>query len=385
MKLFLPSGPEVWKFFLRDVIVSSGFFIRMTGTIPNIELRFYLLQDPLDNGQQPYYAFTRIPDLMSIVPNLFDVEHEWRFEHKILTGDPDGYAETEIYCDNVLLKREKINLPGTSSAQKLIGFNQGTGPDNIYSLQLGNIGTKVSYIIINEKPLLLPPPPTLLEVDFLQNSQNRFQSLGLADSVVTTSSQSFNFNADNQLVTLSDGFFITIKPSNWGALVPAIQNSFQLKLKLFLPLGDAIYMFQLEDAGDLYSGPSIRLFGSYTSPELRCLLKQERSVNGNGNYSYYLYMSITNIISLVPNLFNVEHEWRFESKKLIGDPDGYAEAGIYCDDVLLKREKINNVTTGTEQRAIGFNQGTGVGNRYNLLLGKSGTKVSHIIINGEPV
>jgi hypothetical protein len=153
MKLFLPSGPEVIKLFLRDVLVDSGFFIRMSGTIPNIELRFYLLQDPGDNGGQSYYAFTEITDLMSIVPNLFDVEHEWRFEHKILTGDPDGYAETEIYCDDVLLKREKINLSGTSSIQKAIGFNQRTGPNNSFSLRLGNIGTRVSHFIINEKPV----------------------------------------------------------------------------------------------------------------------------------------------------------------------------------------------------------------------------------------
>jgi hypothetical protein len=125
----------------------------MSGNIPDIELRFYLLQDTLNNGDQSYYAFTLIPDLMSILPDLFDVEHEWRFEHKILTGDPDGYAETEIYCDDVLLKREKINFSGTGSAQKLIGFNQGTGPDSIYSLRLGNIGTKVSYFIMNEKPV----------------------------------------------------------------------------------------------------------------------------------------------------------------------------------------------------------------------------------------
>ena len=151
----------------------------------------------------------------------------------------------------------------------MIGFNQGSGPDNIYSLRLGSIGTRVSYFIMNEKPLPPPPQLSLLEVDFLQNSQNRFQSLGLANSVVTTSSQSFNFNAENQLVTLSDGFYLTIRPTNWGALVPAIQNSFQLKLKLFLPSGDAVNMFWQTDAGDANSGLNIRLFGSYANPELR--------------------------------------------------------------------------------------------------------------------
>ena len=112
---------------------------------------------------------------------------------------------------------------------------------------------------------------------------------------------------------------------------------------------------------------------------------QERGVNGNGAYSYYTYFTITNLIALVPNLFDVEHEWRFEYKKLIGDPNGYAEARIYCDDVLLKYQKINNATTGDAQRAIGFNQGSGVDNRYNLLLGETGTKVSYNIINEKPI
>jgi len=96
-------------------------------------------------------------------------------------------------------------------------------------------------------------------------------------------------------------------------------------------------------------------------------------------------MAISNIISLVPNLFDVEHEWRFEHKILIGDPDGYAEEEVYCDDVLLKRQKFNNTTTGEAQKAIGFNQGSGADNRYNLFLGNTGTKVSHIIINEKPI
>jgi hypothetical protein len=153
MKLFLPSGPENQQLLLRDVVVGSGFLIRMSGTIPNIELHFYLLQMDTPNEGQPYYAFTLIPDLMSVVPNLFDVEHEWRFEHKNLVGDPDGYVEQEIYCDDVLLKREKINFTGTSSAQKAIGFNQGTAPENYFSLRLGSIGSRVSYFIMNEKPV----------------------------------------------------------------------------------------------------------------------------------------------------------------------------------------------------------------------------------------
>jgi hypothetical protein len=138
MKLFIPSGSDYWKLFLRDVVGNSGFYIRLIGVIPDIELEFILFQDPGDNGNsgQPYYARTEIPDVMSIVPNLFDVEHECRFEHKILTGDPHGYVEQEIYCDDVLIHRAKSNSQYTGEAQKAIGFTQEIGPDSIYSLQL---------------------------------------------------------------------------------------------------------------------------------------------------------------------------------------------------------------------------------------------------------
>jgi hypothetical protein len=161
-------------------------------------------------------------------------------------------------------------------------------------------------------------------------------------------------------------------------------------LKLFLPLGPAVNKFWLTDpgltdAGNARSGPNIRLFGSNENPELRFLLMQERGVNGNGAYSYYIYMAIYNIISLVPNLFDVEHEWRFEHKILTGDPDGYTESEIYCDDVLLKSQKFNNASTGEAQRAIGFNQETEYDHKYNLLLGNTGTKVSYVTINEKPV
>jgi hypothetical protein len=230
---------------------------------------------------------------------------------------------------------------------------------------------------MNKKPL------PLFEMNFIENGQS-LQSSGQAESVITVSSQSFNFNADNQFVTLSDDVSIIMKPKNWDALVPAIQASLQIKLKLFLPSGPVVNKFWLTDAVNR-SGPNIRLFGSNTNSELRYLLMQERNVNGNGAYSYYTYLSIVNIISLVPNLFDVEHEWRFEHKILIGDPDGYTEAEVYCDDVLLKREKFNNASTGEAQRAIGFNQGSGPDNRYNLLLGNTGTKVSYVTINEKPV
>jgi hypothetical protein len=256
------------------------------------------------------------------------------------------------------------------------------------------LNTDTNGLLLEIKELFISPHipkmPSLLEVDFLQNSQIRFQSLGLADSVVTTSSQSFNFNTDNQFVTLSNDVSIIITPTNWNALVPVTQASLQIKLKLFLPLGPAVSKFWLTDpgltdAGNARSGPNIRLFGSNENPELRFLLMQERGVNGNGAYSYYIYMAISNIISLVPNLFGVEHEWRFEHKILTGDPDGYTESEIYCDDVLLKSQKFNNASTGEAQRAIGFNQGSRPDNRYNLLLGNTGSKVSYVTINEKPV
>jgi len=247
--------------------------------------------------------------------------------------------------------------------------------------------TNTNALLLEIKELFISPaiPNLLFKVDFLQNSQNRFQSLGLSQSAVTVSSQSFNFNTDNQFVTLNNDVSIIIKPTNWNALVPVIQASLQIKLKLFLPLGPAVNKFSLTDAGNVYSGPNIRLFGSNANPELRFLLMQERGVNGNGAYSYYMYMAISNIISLVPNLFDVEHEWRFEHKILNGDPDGFTESQIYCDDVLLKSQKFNNASTGEAQRAIGFNQGSGPDNRYNLLLGNTGTKVSYVTINEKPV
>jgi hypothetical protein len=60
---------------------------------------------------------------------------------------------------------------------------------------LGNIGTRVSHFIINEKPLIPtpppsppPPPPSLFDVDFIANGQI-LEGSGLAESTVTTNSQ----------------------------------------------------------------------------------------------------------------------------------------------------------------------------------------------------
>jgi hypothetical protein len=223
---------------------------------------------------------------------------------------------------------------------------------------------------------------SLLEVDFLQNAQNRFQSLGLANSVVTTSSQSFTFNADNQFVTIASNVYLNIKPSNWSALVPAIQASSQIKFKLFIPSGTDLWKFLI---GDYFvdSGFYIRLYGNSPNTNLEFLLMHDASANGGR--SNYAQTVILNIMSIVPDLFDVEHEWRFEHKNLTGDPDGYVEQEIYCDDVLLKRAKSNFPETTSAQKAIGFNQGTGPDNLFSIRLGQVGTRVSYITINEKPV
>jgi hypothetical protein len=223
---------------------------------------------------------------------------------------------------------------------------------------------------------------SLVEVNFLKNSQSRFQSLGLANSVVTTSSQSFNFNADNQFVTIASNVYLYIKPSNWSVLVPAIQASSQVKFKLFIPSGTDQWKFLI---GDYFvnSGFYIRLIGNSPNTNLEFLLIQDASANGGR--SNYAQTMIPNIISIVPDLFDVEHEWKFEHKNLTGDPDGYVEQEIYCDGVLLKREKSNFPETSSSQKLIGFNQGTGPDNLFSIRLGQIGTRVSHIIINEKPV
>jgi hypothetical protein len=225
---------------------------------------------------------------------------------------------------------------------------------------------------------------SLLEVNFLKNSQIRFQSLGKAESTVTTSSQSFTFNADNQFVTTASNVYLYIKPSKWETLVPAIQASSQLKMKLFIPSGSDFWKFFLRDVVS-NSGFFIRLTGVSPDIELRYTLLQDPGDNGNSGQSYYAYTVIPDVMSIVPNLFDVEHEWRFEHKNLSGDPDGHVETEIYCDNVLLKREKINYSNTGEAQKAIGFNQETGPDSIYSIQLGQIGTKVSHFIINEKPI
>jgi len=385
MKLFIPSGTDFYKFFLRDVALKSGPYIQLTGVIPNIELEFTLRQNNGDNGNSghPYYAKTIMNDVMSVVPDLFDVEHEWRFEHKILTGDPDGYVKQEIYLDDVLIHSAKYNSLLTGEAQKLIGYNQETGADSEFHLQLGQVGTRVSYFIMNEKP---PPQPlSLLEVNFLRNApnaQNRFQSLGLAESVVTTSSQSPTFNVENQFVTTSSYEYLYINPSIWSALVPAIQASLQLKMKLFLPSGPENQQLLLRDVV-VGSGFLIRMSGTIPNIELHFYLLQMDT--SNGGQPYYAFTLIPDLMSVVPDLFDVEHEWRFEHQNLTGDPDGYAEQEIYLDDVLLKHEKINFSGTSSAQKAIGFNQGTAPENYFSLRLGNIGSRVSYFIMNEKPV
>jgi len=225
---------------------------------------------------------------------------------------------------------------------------------------------------------------SLLEVNFLKNSQSRFQSLGLANSVVTTSSQSFNFNADNQFVTTASNVYLYIKPSNWSALVPAIQASLQLKMKLFIPSGTDFWKFFLRDVA-LKSGPYIQLTGVIPDIELEFTLRQNNGDNGNSGHPYYARTIMNDVMSVVPDLFDVEHEWRFEHKNLTGDPDGYVEQEIYLDDVLIHSAKYNSLLTGEAQKLIGYNQETGADSEFHLQLGQVGTRVSYFIMNEKPV
>jgi hypothetical protein len=121
--------------------------------------------------------------------------------------------------------------------------------------------------------------------------------LGLAESFVTTSSQSFTFNADNQFVTIGSNVSLYIKPSNWPGLVPAIQASSQIKLKIFLPSGPEFIKFLLRDmVAD--SGFFITLNGTSPNILLRFLLLQDTSSNGNFGQAFYTFTEITDLLSV---------------------------------------------------------------------------------------
>jgi len=70
-----------------------------------------------------------------------------------LYDDPAGYVETEVYCDDVIIHTHKFNYANTGAAQRLIGFNQDTGVNSAFSIRIGDIGTKLTSISIDEKPI----------------------------------------------------------------------------------------------------------------------------------------------------------------------------------------------------------------------------------------
>jgi hypothetical protein len=230
-----------------------------------------------------------------------------------------------------------------------------------------------------------PPPPSLFDVDFIANGQI-LEGSGLAESVVTVQSQNYLFNAEGQFETTAEYLHVFMLPTNWSALVPAIQSSSQVKLKITLPDGPISSKFILQHNAT-YSGFKVTIGGDSTSSRLTYLSWIRKSVNGNGtsNNQYFHNVDIINILSLVPDLYDKEHEWRFEHKLLYDDPDGYVEAEIYCDDVLIHTEKFNYANTGAEQRLIGFNFDTSGNGPFMIRMGEIGTKLTSISIDEKPV
>jgi hypothetical protein len=219
-------------------------------------------------------------------------------------------------------------------------------------------------------------------VDFITNGQI-LEGSGLAESTVTTDSQNYLFNAEGQFETTAEYLHVFMLPTNWSALVPAIQSTSQVKLNIKLVDGPVNVKFLLRH-GAPNSGFYIQIFGAST-PSLWYLTWLQPGVNGNGNGNpYFSFVNIQNsLLSLVPDLYDKEHEWRFEHKLLYDDPDGYVEIEVYCDDVIIHTQKFNYANTGAEQRLIGFNQDTG--SAYNLRLGDIGTKLTSISIDEKPV
>jgi hypothetical protein len=222
-------------------------------------------------------------------------------------------------------------------------------------------------------------------VDFIANGQI-LEGSGLSESVVTTDSQNYLFNAEGQFETTAEYLYIYMLPTDWSALIPAIQSSSQVKLKITLPDGPKPSKIILQHNAT-YSGFQIRISGNSTSSSLWYLSWIVKGVNGNGtsNNQQFFFVNISNILSLVPDLYDKKHEWRFEHKLLYDDPDGYVEAEIYCDDVLIHTEKFNYANTGAEQRLIGFNFDTSGNGPFSIRLGDIGTKLASISIDEKPI
>jgi hypothetical protein len=230
-----------------------------------------------------------------------------------------------------------------------------------------------------------PPTPSLFDVDFSANGQI-LEGSGLAESVVTTDSQNYFFNAEGQFETTAEYLYVYMTPTNWSALIPVIQSTSQVKLKITLPDGPISSKIILQHNAQ-YSLFNIRINGNSTSASLSYLGWILKGVNGNGtsNNQYFFFVNISNLLSLVPDLYDKEHEWRFEHKLLYDDPDGYVEAEVYCDDILIHTEKFNYANTGAEQRLIGFNFDGGNANApFSLRFGDIGTKLTSISIDEKP-
>jgi hypothetical protein len=228
-----------------------------------------------------------------------------------------------------------------------------------------------------------PPPPSLFDVDFIANGQI-LEGSGLAESIVTTDSQNYLFNTEGQFETTAENVTVFMLPTNWSVLAPAIQSNSQVKLKIKLVEGLVNVKFLLRHNA-ANSSFYIQIFGAST-PSLWYLTWLQPSVNGNGTGNpYFSFVNISNsLLSLVPDLYDKEHEWRFEHKLLYGDPSGYVETEVYCDDVLIHTQKFNYANTGAAQRLIGFNQDTGVNSAFSIRIGEIGTKLTSISVDEKP-
>jgi hypothetical protein len=226
-------------------------------------------------------------------------------------------------------------------------------------------------------------PPSLFDLDFITNGQV-LKGSGLAESIITTDSPNYLFNASGQFQTTGENVNISMKPTNWDALVPAIQSTSQVKLRITLVTGPVNVKFLLRHNAQ-NCGFYIQIFGA-SDPTLWYLTRLQPGVNGNGTGApYFYFVQIPGLISLVPSLYDQEHEWKFEHKLLYGDPDGYVETQVFCDNALINTQKFNYANTGAAQRLIGFNQDTSADSVFSFRLGDIGTKLAFISVDEKPI